>query len=52
MKLMFLKNKLNLLEKVDLNDILTIPITKNANWANDEINNELENNIQGILVML
>ena len=33
----------------NLNDILSIPITKNANWANDEINNELENNIQGIL---
>ena len=31
------------------NDLLKIPIAKGANWSNDEIEEELLNNVQGIL---
>jgi malate synthase len=32
-----------------LDDILTIPVARDTNWTDDEINAELENNAQGIL---
>ncbi|GIR78496.1 MAG: hypothetical protein CM15mP81_00060 [Alphaproteobacteria bacterium] len=34
---------------VSIDDLIDIPIIDNPNWTEDEINNELENNIQGIL---
>ena len=36
-------------ENVSIDDLIDIPIIDNPNWTVDEINNELENNIQGIL---
>ncbi|WP_027856756.1 malate synthase G [Marinobacterium jannaschii] len=32
-----------------LDDILTVPVATNPNWSADEIQNELDNNAQGIL---
>ncbi|WDB78232.1 malate synthase G [Escherichia albertii] len=32
-----------------LDDLLTIPVTENANWSAEEIQQELDNNVQGIL---
>jgi malate synthase len=32
-----------------LHDLLTIPVVENANWSEDEIRREVENNAQGIL---
>lgn len=40
-----LKNR----ERASLDDILTIPLAKDANWSEEEIRNELDNNCQGIL---
>lgn len=38
------------MKREDLRDaILQIPIAENANWSNDEIQEELDNNAQGIL---
>ncbi len=34
---------------VSIDDLIDLPIINNPNWTEDEINNELENNIQGIL---
>jgi malate synthase len=34
---------------VTIDDLIDLPIINNPNWTEDEINNELENNIQGIL---
>ena len=36
-------------KNVSVDDLIDIPIIDNPNWKEDEINNELENNIQGIL---
>ncbi len=32
-----------------LDDLLTIPVAENANWSAQEIQQELDNNVQGIL---
>lgn len=32
-----------------LDDLLTIPVARGANWSDDEISREIENNAQGIL---
>ncbi|MQR38048.1 malate synthase G, partial [Escherichia coli] len=32
-----------------LDDLLTIPVAENANWSVEEIQQELDNNVQGIL---
>ena len=36
-------------EKASLDDILTIPLAPSADWTDDEIQDELDNNAQGIL---
>ena len=36
-------------KSVTIDDLIDIPIIDNPNWTVDEIKNELENNIQGIL---
>lgn len=36
-------------EAASVDDILTIPLAANTNWSADEIQNELDNNAQGIL---
>ncbi len=36
-------------ERVTIDDLIDIPIIDNPNWTVNEIKNELENNIQGIL---
>jgi len=36
-------------ERASLDDILTIPLAKNTNWTDEEKQQELENNAQGIL---
>ncbi len=36
-------------ERASLDDILTIPLAPNANWSAEEIQQELDNNAQGIL---
>ena len=36
-------------ERASLDDILTIPLAKNTNWTEEEKQQELENNAQGIL---
>ncbi|MGY4533652.1 malate synthase [Pseudomonas sp. TE3786] len=35
--------------RASINDILSIPLAANTNWSADEIQNELDNNSQGIL---
>ncbi|CAM3594014.1 malate synthase G [Polynucleobacter brandtiae] len=32
-----------------INDLLTVPVVENANWSSEEIQQELDNNCQGIL---
>lgn len=36
-------------ERANIDDILTIPLAKNPDWSAEEIQQELENNAQGIL---
>ena len=36
-------------EKASVDDILTIPLAPNTNWTAEEVQNELDNNAQGIL---
>ncbi|WP_137819981.1 malate synthase G [Pseudomonas sp. 2FG] len=36
-------------ERASLDDILSIPLAANTNWSAEEIQNELDNNAQGIL---
>ncbi|WP_166366283.1 malate synthase G [Pseudomonas akapageensis] len=36
-------------ERASVDDILTIPLAANTNWSAEEIQNELDNNAQGIL---
>ena len=36
-------------ERASLDDILSIPLAQNTNWSAEEIQNELDNNSQGIL---
>ena len=36
-------------QRADLDDILTIPRAENPNWSSEEIQEELDNNAQGIL---
>jgi malate synthase len=43
------QKKLALREKAKLEDILAIPLAPNPNWDRKEIQNEIENNCQGIL---
>ena len=43
------QNKIKLRSKVKLEDILEIPKADRPNWALEDINQELENNAQGIL---
>ncbi|MCV6589673.1 MAG: malate synthase G [Marinobacterium sp.] len=35
--------------RASLDDILSVPVAENPNWSADEIQNELDNNAQGIL---
>ncbi|RMP60820.1 hypothetical protein ALQ18_02103 [Pseudomonas marginalis pv. marginalis] len=36
-------------ERASVDDILSIPLASNADWSDEEIRNELDNNAQGIL---
>ena len=44
-----LQNEISKRENASVDDILTIPLAENTNWAEAEILEELENNAQGIL---
>jgi malate synthase len=43
------QEKLKSRERASLDDILTIPVAENPNWSAEEIQQELDNNAQGIL---
>ncbi|MDR9468264.1 malate synthase G [Marinospirillum sp.] len=43
------QEKLKSRERANLDDILTIPVAENPNWSAEEIQQELDNNAQGIL---
>ncbi|MEM9332120.1 MAG: malate synthase G [Pseudomonadota bacterium] len=43
------QSKLSSRTKASLDDILTIPVVNRPNWTDDDIQNELDNNAQGIL---
>lgn len=43
------QNELKSRTKASLDDILTIPVATNPNWSAEEIQQELDNNAQGIL---
>jgi len=43
------QDELSKRERASLDDILSIPVEKNPNWSAEEIQQELENNAQGIL---
>lgn len=44
-----LQQQLCLRTPANIDDILTIPLADNTDWSTDEVNNELDNNAQGIL---
>ena len=44
-----LQKELTTRKPANLDDILTIPLAKNTKWSEQEINDELDNNAQGIL---
>jgi malate synthase len=44
-----LQKELTTRKPANLDDILTIPLAKNTQWSEQEINDELDNNAQGIL---
>ncbi|GHE81229.1 malate synthase G [Thalassotalea profundi] len=44
-----LQQQLSKRSPANVDDILTIPLAENTNWSTEEINNELDNNAQGIL---
>ncbi len=43
------QNELKTRERANLDDILTIPVAQNPSWSAEEIQEELDNNAQGIL---
>lgn len=43
------QNELKSRARASLDDILTIPVAANPSWSADEVQNELDNNSQGIL---
>ena len=43
------QDKLRQRERASIDDILTIPLAKRTDWSDDEKQQELDNNIQGIL---
>ncbi|MEW6993167.1 malate synthase G [Colwelliaceae bacterium MEBiC 14330] len=44
-----LQKQLQTRSAADIDDILTIPLAENTQWTDNEINEELDNNCQGIL---
>ncbi|BBB24875.1 malate synthase G [Amphritea japonica] len=43
------QEELKIRDRASLDDILTVPVATDPNWSADEIQNELDNNAQGLL---